>query len=158
MFTIPVTYKRKPICYHNRIAIKCLLLMLEITECVIIEGLILGLGPANESLSLAGRKPRISHVIVLYQVWPSASGVWPSINWSHHLHLVQSILISRFMGPIWVPSVTDRTQVGPMLAPWTLLSGVHFINVLFCNSSTMEISFYSNPKSYNGLNVLHMCL
>ena len=27
------------------------------------------------------------------------------------------------MGPIWGPSGADRTQVGPMLAPWTLLSG-----------------------------------
>ena len=26
------------------------------------------------------------------------------------------------MGPTWGPSGADRTQVGPMLAPWTLLS------------------------------------
>ena len=32
-------------------------------------------------------------------------------------------LIARFMGPTWGPSRADRTQVGPMLAPWTLLSG-----------------------------------
>ena len=32
---------------------------------------------------------------------------------------------ARFMGPTWGPSGTDRTQVGPMLAPWTLLSGMH---------------------------------
>ena len=32
-------------------------------------------------------------------------------------------LIVRFMGPTWGPSGADRTQVGPMLAPWTLLSG-----------------------------------
>ena len=30
-------------------------------------------------------------------------------------------LIARFMGPTWGPSGTDRTQVGPMLATWTLL-------------------------------------
>ena len=29
-------------------------------------------------------------------------------------------LIARFMGPTWGPSGADRTQVGPMLAPWTL--------------------------------------
>ena len=28
-----------------------------------------------------------------------------------------STLIARFMGPTWVPSGADRTQVGPMLAP-----------------------------------------
>ena len=33
-------------------------------------------------------------------------------------------LIARFMGPSWGPSGADRTQVGPMLAPWTLLSGL----------------------------------
>ena len=33
------------------------------------------------------------------------------------------IHVARFMGPTWGPPGTDRTQVGPMLAPWTLLSG-----------------------------------
>ena len=31
--------------------------------------------------------------------------------------------IARFMKPRWGPSGANRTQVGPMLAPWTLLSG-----------------------------------
>ena len=29
------------------------------------------------------------------------------------------------MGPTWGPSGADRTQVGPILAPWTLLSGIY---------------------------------
>ena len=33
-------------------------------------------------------------------------------------------LIASFMGPTWGPSRADRNQVGNMLAPWTLLSGV----------------------------------
>ena len=38
-------------------------------------------------------------------------------------HLVElTTLIASFMGPPWGPSGADRTQVGPMLAPWTLLS------------------------------------
>ena len=40
-------------------------------------------------------------------------------------------LIARFVGPTWDPSGADRTQVGPMLAPWTLLSR---------NTSTLSIS------------------
>ena len=36
-------------------------------------------------------------------------------------------LIARFMGPSWGPSGTDRTQVGPMLAPWTLLSRIQLL-------------------------------
>ena len=38
--------------------------------------------------------------------------------------LVARALIARFMGPTWGPSGADRTQVGAMLAPWTLLPGV----------------------------------
>ena len=34
-------------------------------------------------------------------------------------------LIARSMGPTWGPSGADRTQVCPMLAPWTLLSGMY---------------------------------
>ena len=29
------------------------------------------------------------------------------------------------MGPTWGPPGSDRTQVGPMLVPWSLLSGCH---------------------------------
>ena len=36
---------------------------------------------------------------------------------------VNHTLIARFMGPTWHTPGADRTQVGPMLAPWTLLSG-----------------------------------
>ena len=40
-----------------------------------------------------------------------------------HMHTRKATLIARFMGPTWGPSGTDRTQVGPILAPWTLLFG-----------------------------------
>ena len=33
-------------------------------------------------------------------------------------------LIARFMGPTWDQSGANRTQVSPMLSPWTLLSGL----------------------------------
>ena len=33
-------------------------------------------------------------------------------------------LIARFVGPTRGPSWADRIQVGPMLAPWILLSGI----------------------------------
>ena len=41
-----------------------------------------------------------------------------------HSWLSDNYLIARFMGPTWDPSGADWTQVGPMLAPWTLLSGL----------------------------------
>ena len=39
-------------------------------------------------------------------------------------------LIARFLGPTWGPSGAGRTQVGPMLAPGTLLSGIVSITLL----------------------------
>ena len=36
-------------------------------------------------------------------------------------------LITMFMGPTWGPPGADRTHVGPMLDPWTLLSGLLLI-------------------------------
>ena len=49
----------------------------------------------------------------------SGTGVY---NGSH-----KPSLVARLMGPTWGPYGADRTQVGPMLSPWTLLSGI------FCN-------------------------
>ena len=37
------------------------------------------------------------------------------------------------MGPTWGPPGADKTQVGPKLAPWTLLSGIARLAYgLFC--------------------------
>ena len=46
-------------------------------------------------------------------------------NWAATLplHTGCITLIARLMGPTWGPFGADRTQVGLMLAPWTLLSG-----------------------------------
>ena len=44
-------------------------------------------------------------------------------------------LIARFMGPTRSPSGADRTQVGPMLALWTLLSGILWSVNLVSNST-----------------------
>ena len=41
---------------------------------------------------------------------PNLYGTWPS-------------QIAKFMGPTWSPPGSCRPQMGPMLAPWTLLSG-----------------------------------
>ena len=37
-------------------------------------------------------------------------------------------LIARFMGPTWGPSGADRTQMGPMFAPWISLSEIAMVN------------------------------
>ena len=44
-------------------------------------------------------------------------------------------LIARFMGPTWGLPGADRTQVGPMWATWTLLSGLYAsINLIIIGS------------------------
>ena len=48
---------------------------------------------------------------------------WRQGEWKRPLCLsVLATLITRFMETTWGSSGADRTQVGPMLAPWTLLS------------------------------------
>ena len=39
------------------------------------------------------------------------------------LALVIASQIASFLGPAWGPAGFSRSQIGPMLAPWTLLSG-----------------------------------
>ena len=62
--------------------------------------------------------------------------------------IMRATLIARFMGPTWGSSGADRTQVGPMLAPWTLLSGqycktcFHEIEVFLCILLTQSIGFH----------------
>ena len=60
---------------------------------------------------------------------------WDHVGWYHSqaMRTVQWVntLIARFMGPTWGPSGADRTQVGPLLAPWTLFSGL-YVSVNYC--------------------------
>ena len=45
--------------------------------------------------------------------------------WDHHCRcLYMSSMRARIMGPTWGPAGADRPQMGPMLAPWTLLSRI----------------------------------
>ena len=56
-------------------------------------------------------------------------------------------LIAKFMGPTWGPSGADRTQVGSMLAPWTLLSGL----VSGANTSvTIMMTHVGCPPCFRG--------
>ena len=62
-------------------------------------------------------------------LWMKMIVFWFNFHWSLFL-LTMISLIARFMGPTWGPSGVDRTQVGPMLATWTLLSGLALIQVM----------------------------
>ena len=54
-------------------------------------------------------------------------------------------LIAKFMGTTWGPSGTNRTQVGPMLAPWTLLSGLQLLKVWL---SIPTEGYFCNPGEF----------
>ena len=59
----------------------------------------------------------------LWHGWVITSTV---LYWCDHI----LTLIARLMGPTWGPSGADRTHVGPMWAPWTLLSWCTLLAVL----------------------------
>ena len=70
---------------------------------------------------------------------PRMTSITGAIDWNHDATAVRigktnllemrvPPLIARFMGPTWGPSGANRTQVGPMLAPWTLLYGLRLEN------------------------------
>ena len=59
----------------------------------------------------------------------------------------RTALIARFMGPTWGPFGADRTQVGPMLAPWTLLSG--------CLSQWLMLTWHGD---WNYISIAHVII
>ena len=72
--------------------------------------------------------------LLIINVLIKINSLWPSdTKWRHgsgstlaQEWLVYHSQITRFMGPTWGQSGATRTQVGPMLAPWSLLSGPLF--------------------------------
>ena len=91
--------------------------------------------------------------VVLYvwykHIWPLnfMRGVCSYYNGIYQLNKPQ---IARFMGPTWGPPGSCRSQKGPMLAPWTLLSG-HVEHVpqnwcaFFCVLFVVLITFFNGP-------------
>ena len=54
------------------------------------------------------------------------------------------------MGPTWGPSGADRSQVGPMLAPWTVLSGTSiFAALIFFRYFFWPLSKHWLPIKYH---------
>ena len=72
------------------------------------------------------KRQRIHNTVVSRYLRPMCDKAIPgsgSLIWSRFIHQLLS-LITRFMGPTWDPSGAYWTQMVPVLAPWTLLSGV----------------------------------
>ena len=70
----------------------------------------------------------------------------------HHWPARCDTLIPRFMGPTWGPSGADRTQVGPMLAQWTLLS--KFIKLKLIDDRIVNTTQNSNFPIFMNFNSL----
>ena len=60
--------------------------------------------------------------ILFTRCFPRQLNTWSNLEYS----MIPS-QIARFMWPTWGPPGTDRTQMGPMWATWTLLSGMLFV-------------------------------
>ena len=74
--------------------------------------------------------PHIIALAILCQIKPLKCSRYDAMAcyvWWYKVQHTESSLIARFMGPTWGPSGADRTQVGPMLDPWTLLSGIFLL-------------------------------
>ena len=86
------------------------------------------------------------------------NGCWLAAVLSSNVDVSLVTLIPMFMGPTWGPSGADRTQVGPMLASWTLLSEEvrNFTNERStlddCISDTKP---ESKVKQWSNLTILH---
>ena len=64
-------------------------------------------------------------------------------------------LTARHMWPTWGPSGADRTQVVPMFAPWTLLSGTIMHAIPFYSSLLKELpKLLCAMKHYNSTTLL----
>ena len=65
--------------------------------------------------------------------------------------------IAKFMGPTWGPSGSSRPQMGPMLAPWTLLSGYRFDKSIKVLEFLKGASFTSTLSVYTLTITIHPC-
>ena len=86
-------------------------------------------------------------------IQPSANKISLKLNYLTKIP-VKSTLIARFMWPTWGPTGADRTQVGPVLAPWTLISGYLWPREasvgMWTSSSEVQINTFacSTPSHY----------
>ena len=85
------------------------------------------LGAMTQSCYIGTRDIRSRVIRGLYCMCSTKSGpqwylIWEFLGpWASPCGA--NALIAKLIGPTWGPSGADRTQVGLMLAPWTLLSG-----------------------------------
>ena len=95
----------------------------------------------------SGRILTFSYISVSYSVDSNSIG---GLTWTQ---------IARFMGSTWGPPGSCRPQMGPMSAPWTLLSGKRDVRSLIANveaavvpiGSLYHTSAWTDPELYMAL-------
>ena len=90
-------------------------------------------------LKLLPHLPGTSELIFVRFKLPNAVGPYPCM---YHI----PTQIAMFMVPTWGPPGTCRPQIGPMLAPWTLLSGLYYAHCPYM-WIVANISTSPNPNS-----------
>ena len=74
--------------------------------------------PGDKPLSEPMMFSLLTHICITRSQWVKTA--WFSIG----VKYLKASQIARFMGPTWDPPGSCRPQMGPMLVPWTLLSGM----------------------------------
>ena len=99
-----------------------------------------------ESTSIRHRPDTFASDWCLIDINSRAFAIWvgygESLSSSHTYRMgyMSLSLIARFIRPTCGTDGTDRTQVGPMLAAWTLLSGIAYINSISCTNPWQVLS------------------
>ena len=90
--------------------------------------------PGNGLLLFSALNHYMHELMIVQCIYPSSdNNVFIVESYVGHRQLPSQI--ARLMGPTWGPFGSDRTQLSPLLAPWTLLSGL-----LFSTKSRFTIS------------------
>ena len=105
------------------------------------------------------------HTFIIHSVGISAvntSGAYHDADYWVWLESVATMslesLIARFMRPTWGPSGADKTQVGPMLAPWTLLSGIWLYVLLVTMTHDTSKTIWWMVTNIISLVCIHVCI
>ena len=77
----------------------------------------------------------------VFAVNGSVPGPTIVVHEGQEVRVSEQTLIARFMGPTWDPPGSCRPQIGPMLAPWSLLSG----DALLANFIIFHFTEVKNP-------------
>ena len=77
--------------------------------------------------------------LVMRYAFPCHHDVFMCHAFSNDVTNLDNSHIARFMGPTWGPPGSCRPQMGPMLAPWTLLSGL--FDATFLKSRFMSYKY-----------------